>query len=153
MSTTSNTGANNNGNQGEDYTDLPRVIKITRELAILGDYGQAIEKYKLAFQIINKVNEKSKSFDSYLQSRMRQLSENLTGEFNMVCNHHRDLLLLQDPQSMIDESLYQVPGQEVMNPGLGPGRDNRPLPTNQKRGNGGANVGANRGGPQARGAN
>ena len=85
---------------------MPRVIKITRELAILGDYGQAIEKYKLAFQIINKVNEKAKSFDSYLQSRMRQLSENLTGEFNMVCNHHRDLLLLQDPQSMIDESLY-----------------------------------------------
>ena len=146
MSTTSNTGANNNGNQGEDYTDLPRVIKITRELAILGDYGQAIEKYKLAFQIINKVNEKAKTMDSYLQSRMRQLSENLTGEFNMVCNHHRDLLLLQDPHTMIDESLYQVPGQEVVNPGLGPGRDNRPLPTNQKPGRG-------RGGPQARGAN
>ena len=84
---------------------------------------------------------------------MRQLSENLTGEFNMVCNHHRDLLLLQDPQTMIDESLYQVPGQEVINAGSGPGRDNRPLPTNQRRGGGGANVGSNRGGPQARGAN
>ena len=33
--------------------------------------------------------------DQYLQSRLRQMQENLTGEFNMVCNHHRDLQLLQ----------------------------------------------------------
>lgn len=38
------------------------------------------------------------------------MQENLTGEFNMVCNHHRDLLTLQDPQAMIDENFYTIPG-------------------------------------------
>ena len=43
-----------------------------------------------------RVNEQSgKQMDQYLQSRLRQMQENLTGEFNMVCNHHRDLQLLQ----------------------------------------------------------
>lgn len=41
--------------------------------------------------------------DSYLQSRMRQLQENLTGEFNMVCNHHRDLQMLN--VSLLDDNV------------------------------------------------
>jgi len=44
----------NNYDVVPDYTELPKIIKLTREFAILGDYEQAIKQYKLAFQVINK---------------------------------------------------------------------------------------------------
>ena len=45
-------------------------------------------------QFLIRVNEQ-KGLEQYLQSRLKQTYENLVGEFNMVCNHHRDLQVLQ----------------------------------------------------------
>ncbi|CDW76048.1 katanin p60 atpase-containing subunit a1 [Stylonychia lemnae] len=96
--------------------DLPVIIRISREQAVLGNYRESLNNYKKAVQVIK--NHNTNIMDAFVKERWTQFTNDILKEHKTIVEMHQSMqkfkvfnlfisILIQDTP-LLDDSLYSL---------------------------------------------